>query len=208
MKRYLVAALAISLMAAGVAVAVAQTTPAPVLAFDAVLTPTKAGTKKQPKNSNIGLRMAIPRESRLTVDQIVFGLPRHVRVSGKGFRYCPSTELDRTKDPNTCPRGSRVGSGTASAALGPDGTPIDFDVTAFAGGRNELALWLQSTNPPIQKALRGVVSRAASPYHQKLTIDIPPELQPILGTAVFLDLRVKLSKEWQRDPRKLQRLGY
>jgi GTPase len=34
------------------------------------------------------------------------------------------------------------------------------------------------------------------------------ELQPIVGTSVFLDLRVKLSKEWQRDPRKLQRLGY
>ena len=34
------------------------------------------------------------------------------------------------------------------------------------------------------------------------------ELQVILGTRVFLDLRVKLSKEWQRDPRKLERLGY
>ena len=34
------------------------------------------------------------------------------------------------------------------------------------------------------------------------------ELQVILGARVFLDLRVKLFKEWQRDPRKLQRLGY
>jgi GTPase len=34
------------------------------------------------------------------------------------------------------------------------------------------------------------------------------ELEPLLGTAVYLDLRVKLMKEWQRDPRKLERLGY
>ena len=34
------------------------------------------------------------------------------------------------------------------------------------------------------------------------------ELQVMLGARVFLDLRVKLMKEWQRDPRKLERLGY
>jgi len=34
------------------------------------------------------------------------------------------------------------------------------------------------------------------------------ELELILGGRVFLDLRVKLMKEWQRDPKKLQRLGY
>ena len=34
------------------------------------------------------------------------------------------------------------------------------------------------------------------------------ELEVVLGTRVFLDVRVKLSKEWQRDPRKLERLGY
>ncbi len=34
------------------------------------------------------------------------------------------------------------------------------------------------------------------------------ELEPLLGTRVYLDLRVKLMKEWQRDPRKLARLGY
>ena len=35
-----------------------------------------------------------------------------------------------------------------------------------------------------------------------------PELELLLGSRVYLDLRVKLSKEWQRDPRKLERLGY
>ena len=33
------------------------------------------------------------------------------------------------------------------------------------------------------------------------------QMEPLLGTRVFLDLRVKVLKEWQRDPRALDRLG-
>jgi len=35
-----------------------------------------------------------------------------------------------------------------------------------------------------------------------------PDLEALLGGPVYLDLRVKLLKEWQRDARKLARLGY
>ena len=34
------------------------------------------------------------------------------------------------------------------------------------------------------------------------------EMEPFLGGRVFLDLRVKVLKEWQRDPRALERLGF
>jgi GTPase len=34
------------------------------------------------------------------------------------------------------------------------------------------------------------------------------ELEALLGTHVYLDLRVKVAKEWQRDPRQLSRLGF
>jgi GTPase len=33
-------------------------------------------------------------------------------------------------------------------------------------------------------------------------------MAPVLGTRVFLDLRVKVMKDWQRDPRALDRLGF
>jgi GTP-binding protein Era len=33
-------------------------------------------------------------------------------------------------------------------------------------------------------------------------------MEPLLGTKVFLELRVKVLKEWQRDPKALQRLGF
>jgi GTP-binding protein Era len=34
------------------------------------------------------------------------------------------------------------------------------------------------------------------------------EMEMLLGTKVFLDLRVRVLKEWQRDPKALQRLGF
>jgi GTP-binding protein Era len=34
------------------------------------------------------------------------------------------------------------------------------------------------------------------------------EMELALGTKVFLDLRVKVLKDWQRDPKALQRLGF
>jgi GTP-binding protein Era len=34
------------------------------------------------------------------------------------------------------------------------------------------------------------------------------ELEALLGTTVYLDLRVKVAKDWQRDPRQLSRLGF
>ena len=30
----------------------------------------------------------------------------------------------------------------------------------------------------------------------------------LLGTKVYLDLRVKIAKNWQRDPKQLSRLGF
>jgi GTP-binding protein Era len=34
------------------------------------------------------------------------------------------------------------------------------------------------------------------------------QIEPLVGKRVYLDLRVKVMKEWQRDPKMLDRLGY
>ncbi len=34
------------------------------------------------------------------------------------------------------------------------------------------------------------------------------ELESLLGARIFLDVRVKVAKDWQTDPRRLQRFGY
>ena len=38
--------------------------------------------------------------------------------------------------------------------------------------------------------------------------DARRSLEAFLGTPVYLDLRVKVAKDWQRDPRQLRRLGF
>ena len=34
------------------------------------------------------------------------------------------------------------------------------------------------------------------------------QIEALLGTKVYLDLRVKVAKNWQRDPKQLRRLGF
>ena len=34
------------------------------------------------------------------------------------------------------------------------------------------------------------------------------QIEAILGTPVYLDLHVKVAKDWQRDPKQLRRLGF
>ena len=34
------------------------------------------------------------------------------------------------------------------------------------------------------------------------------QIEALLGTPIFLDLHVKVAKDWQRDPKQLQRLGF
>lgn len=34
------------------------------------------------------------------------------------------------------------------------------------------------------------------------------QIEGLLGTPVYLDLRVKIAKDWQRDPKQLRRLGF
>lgn len=55
---------------------------------------------------------------------------------------------------------------------------------------------------------KGIVIGHGGKILRDIGAEARPELETIIGTRVYLDLRVKLMKEWQRDPKALQRLGY
>ena len=55
---------------------------------------------------------------------------------------------------------------------------------------------------------KGMVIGRQGAVLAQIGTDARPELEALLGTKVYLDLRVKISKEWQRDPKKLDKLGY
>lgn len=56
-----------------------------------------------------------------------------------------------------------------------------------------------------QKAI--VIGRGGAVL-KKANTQARQELETLLGARVFLDVRVKVAKEWQRDPRRLERFGY
>ena len=59
----------------------------------------------------------------------------------------------------------------------------------------------RSSQKPIVLGRRGAVLR-------EIGTRARAELEALLGAHVFLDLHVKVAKEWQRDPRQLARLGF
>ena len=55
---------------------------------------------------------------------------------------------------------------------------------------------------------KGIVIGKGGSMLKKIGTLAREELEVVLGTKVHLELRVKVQKEWQRDPKALTRLGY
>jgi GTPase len=58
-----------------------------------------------------------------------------------------------------------------------------------------------------RESQKGIVVGKGGRTLKEVGIKARPELEALLGGRVFLDLRVKVQKEWQRDPKALVRLG-
>jgi len=58
---------------------------------------------------------------------------------------------------------------------------------------------------PSQKAI--VIGRGGERLRD-VGIEARRGIEELLGTAVHLDLHVKVAKDWQRDPKQLRRLGF
>jgi GTPase len=55
---------------------------------------------------------------------------------------------------------------------------------------------------------KGIVIGHGGETLKRIGTEARVEMERVLGTRVYLDLRVKVLKEWQRDPRALDRLGF
>jgi GTP-binding protein Era len=55
---------------------------------------------------------------------------------------------------------------------------------------------------------KGIVIGKGGAMLKRIGTQARQELELVLGTRVFLELRVKVQREWQRDPVALARLGY
>src|SRR4051812_36603449 len=170
------------------AVALAQV-PALSVNVTGGVSPSKGGTKKKPKNGKLALKFDANAESRTTVSTITFYVPKDLKLSGTGFKTCTADQINAggPSDAN-CPKGSKLGSGTASALLGPKQSPLAFTTQVYAAGKNAIALYLQGTGGnSVNVAFPGPISKASGPYGQKITVNIPTAVQqPVPGLFSYI----------------------
>jgi GTP-binding protein Era len=55
---------------------------------------------------------------------------------------------------------------------------------------------------------KGIVIGAGGSRLREVGAAARSQIEALLGTQVYLDLRVKVAKDWQRDPKQLGRLGF
>ncbi|MRJ78031.1 GTPase Era [Aeromicrobium sp. SMF47] len=55
---------------------------------------------------------------------------------------------------------------------------------------------------------KGIIIGKQGSRLRQIGSDSRSQIEKILGTPVFLDLHVKVAKDWQRDPKQLRKLGF
>ena len=172
MRKLAIIGLTLTALFAVTGVALAQFA-VPVIGFTGAVTPTKGGTKKKPKNAKLNVAFTVNKESHKTLSSITYFVPANVKLSGTGFKYCPATKINASGE-TSCPKGSKIGSGTATAVLGPQQTPLNFTVNVYAGGKSEIAIALKGA---VNIAFKAPITSASAPYGQKIAVSIPASVQ-------------------------------
>ena len=173
MRKTLIAAVAAFSVLAMAAVAIAQ---APAITTTAKVSPSKAGTKKQPKSETLFLTINNDQSSIYRASS-KFGT--YTKLNTTGLKSCSVATLN-DQGTAACPSGSKAGTGTADALVNPTSAnpaPLHFNVTTFVAGKNKLAFYLQEKNNPngVQQALPASIGKKGS--GQKIVIKIPANLQ-------------------------------
>jgi hypothetical protein len=187
--RKLMALVAIALGALSVtAVAIAQSgNTEQGLAVKA--SPTKAGTKKAPKNASLDVTTTTTNKDGSqppVVSKAVIYFPKGFEFNGKYFKSCTAAILD-AKGPSGCPKGSKVGTGNAEAMAGTDKFPPAV-IDAFNGpGGKKIELYLTIPSIGLAQTIEGSISKATGAFAYKLTVPIPENIQqPIPNMFVSL----------------------
>ena len=75
---------------------------------------------------------------------------------------------------------------------------------ARRAGRTDRRTRSSTSNGPARRAS----SSARGARLKEVGTAARTQIEKLLGTRVYLDLRVKIAKNWQRDPKQLGRLGF
>jgi hypothetical protein len=167
------AAAVTALCVVGIAQAVTPTT-----AMKASVSPTKKGTKSKPKNVKLNVELITqptPGEPAFATRSTVVHFDKNLKFGAKYLKSCSSSQVQA--DDTKCPKGSKVGSGSATgSALG---LTENLTVAAYNGpGGNKLELLVDGQSPlQIHSVIEGKLQKDTGLYGQKLVVAIPDNLQ-------------------------------
>jgi hypothetical protein len=197
LRKYLIVAIAALTAMAFTTVALAQT---PAATMKVTIKPKKAGTKKKPKNASIELNI-VNNDSKRTLGKLTVTSPKTFKLSAKGLPKCSKSSIENNQSVDQCPKGSKIGGGTASALVGVNSTttpptPLTFDVTAVVTGPKTLGFFLAARELPINVLSPGTLKG------RKLTITVPDAAQqPATGVwaglkSIHTTLKLKKGKHY------------
>jgi GTP-binding protein Era len=78
-------------------------------------------------------------------------------------------------------------------------------------GRHEKAAPMLNVHANIyveRQSQKGIMIGKGGERLRQVGTDSRRQIEALLGTKVFLDLHVKIAKDWQRDPKQLRKLGF
>lgn len=173
MRKLVLIGLTVTTVFALAAVAVAQYA-IPTVTVTAGTTPAKGGSKKKPKNAATKIRFDVNPDSNSTLAGIDYGIPKNLRVSGKGFPKCSASTVN-AKGEGACPKNSKVGTGGATTLLGPGKAQIQFAVGVYANGKRGLTLALKQDPAPANGGVQ--VAFPATIKKNRVAFEIPANVQ-------------------------------
>lgn len=118
----------------------------------------------------------------------VIHFDKNLKFNPKSFPVC--TESVAVKAPATCPKGSQVGVGAASATVGPQHILAHPTIKAFnaVGGKLILVLTKAANEVDSGGVLTGTLKKDTGKFGSKLDVQIPQSLQtPVPGLFTTLN---------------------
>jgi hypothetical protein len=133
----------------------------------------------------------------------VISFPFGSQLNGKLFPSCNVKELEQ-EGIKACPKGSRIGGGTAVGTAGD--VREEIKINLFNGKKGKtIVFYLQGTDPVVLNVPweSPLVSFSSGMYNFRLTVDVPEVLQRIVGLDVAVeDFSVKVDGTIKAKGRK------
>ena len=187
------------------AIADGQTT----VVVDSHVTPVIRGFTSKTTAATLAVNLRFSGENgtqAATLRQVILKFTYGARLNG---RYFPSCSAQMIRSHEACPKGSKIGTGTALGAVGdaPNATEEPITVTLYNGPKGKsITFRIQGDRPAVIDVSFDAPLKTftGGTYNYQLTVDVPDILQRIAGLPISLEFfNVKVSATTKVKKRKV-----